>query len=141
MTNTIQKKFKVSSTQLLYQSCPYQALTLFIAGPFLDWCLTDLNVFAFKYTPQVLVRVQQQFSFLLTSSPFPLPNYISLLTWIIFVLLCTVLYCSLLPYFCLSQLQYVSSYWKDFCSYISSPRTSKNMFSFGLWLCSTSRSI
>ncbi|XVF46121.1 hypothetical protein PTKIN_Ptkin03bG0001300 [Pterospermum kingtungense] len=24
MTNTIQKKFKVSSTQLLYQSCPYQ---------------------------------------------------------------------------------------------------------------------
>ncbi|KAG7037040.1 UDP-xylose transporter 3 [Cucurbita argyrosperma subsp. argyrosperma] len=54
MTNTIQKKFKVSSTQLLYQSCPYQALTLFIAGPFLDWCLTDLNVFAFKYTPQVL---------------------------------------------------------------------------------------
>ncbi|KAG6583313.1 UDP-xylose transporter 3, partial [Cucurbita argyrosperma subsp. sororia] len=54
MTNTIQKKFKVSSTQLLYQSCPYQALTLFVAGPFLDWCLTDLNVFAFKYTPQVL---------------------------------------------------------------------------------------
>ncbi|KAL0533505.1 hypothetical protein IC582_027537 [Cucumis melo] len=54
MTNTIQKKFKVSSTQLLYQSCPYQALTLFIAGPFLDWCLTDLNVFAFNYTPQVL---------------------------------------------------------------------------------------
>ncbi|KAG2260717.1 hypothetical protein Bca52824_080011 [Brassica carinata] len=29
MTNTIQKKFKVSSTQLLYQSCPYQAITLF----------------------------------------------------------------------------------------------------------------
>ncbi|MCL7042625.1 hypothetical protein MKW94_020026, partial [Papaver nudicaule] len=24
MTNTIQKRFKVSSTQLLYQSCPYQ---------------------------------------------------------------------------------------------------------------------
>ncbi|KAF2290037.1 hypothetical protein GH714_000215 [Hevea brasiliensis] len=54
MTNTIQKKFKVSSTQLLYQSCPYQALTLFIIGPFLDGLLTDQNVFAFKYTPQVL---------------------------------------------------------------------------------------
>ncbi|XP_062081598.1 UDP-xylose transporter 3 [Humulus lupulus] len=54
MTNTIQKKFKVSSTQLLYQSCPYQAMTLFIIGPFLDGLLTNKNVFAFKYTPQVL---------------------------------------------------------------------------------------
>ncbi|XP_015874509.1 UDP-xylose transporter 3 [Ziziphus jujuba] len=54
MTNSIQKKFKVSSTQLLYQSCPYQAMTLFIVGPFLDGLLTNLNVFAFKYTPQVL---------------------------------------------------------------------------------------
>ncbi|KAK9054854.1 hypothetical protein SSX86_025933 [Deinandra increscens subsp. villosa] len=57
MTNTIQKKFKVSSTQLLYQSCPYQALTLFIVGPFLDALLTNQNVFAFKYTPQVLVFI------------------------------------------------------------------------------------
>ncbi|KAJ7964313.1 Nucleotide/sugar transporter family protein [Quillaja saponaria] len=54
MTNTIQKKFKVSSTQLLYQSCPYQAITLFVIGPFLDWLLTNMNVFAFNYTPQVL---------------------------------------------------------------------------------------
>lgn len=58
MTNTIQKKFKVSSTQLLYQSCPYQALILFIVGPFLDALLTNQNVFAFKYTPQVLVRTK-----------------------------------------------------------------------------------
>ncbi|XP_010252081.1 PREDICTED: uncharacterized membrane protein At1g06890-like [Nelumbo nucifera] len=57
MTNTIQKRFKVSSTQLLYQSCPYQAMTLFITGPFLDWLLTNQNVFAFKYTPQVLVFI------------------------------------------------------------------------------------
>ncbi|XP_026459553.1 UDP-xylose transporter 2-like [Papaver somniferum] len=57
MTNTIQKKFKVSSTQLLYQSCPYQAATLFIAGPFLDAFLTNQNVFAFKYTPQVSVFI------------------------------------------------------------------------------------
>ncbi|OVA17269.1 Triose-phosphate transporter domain [Macleaya cordata] len=57
MTNTIQKKFKVSSTQLLYQSCPYQAMTLFISGPFLDGLLTNQNVFAFKYTPQVLVFI------------------------------------------------------------------------------------
>ncbi|XP_062171199.1 UDP-xylose transporter 3 isoform X1 [Alnus glutinosa] len=54
MTNTIQKKFKVTSTQLLYQSCPYQAMTLFIVGPFLDGLLTNQNVFAFRYTPQVL---------------------------------------------------------------------------------------
>ncbi|KAK7353544.1 hypothetical protein VNO80_18994 [Phaseolus coccineus] len=50
MTNTIQKKFKTSSTQLLYQSCPYQAVTLLIFGPYLDKCLTNLNVFSFKYT-------------------------------------------------------------------------------------------
>ncbi|XP_058767435.1 UDP-xylose transporter 3-like [Vicia villosa] len=53
MTNTIQKKFKVSSTQLLYQTCPYQAATLLIIGPYLDKVLTDLNVFYFKYTTQV----------------------------------------------------------------------------------------
>lgn len=57
MTNTIQKKFKVSSTQLLYQSSPYQAMTLFISGPFLDKFLTQQNVFAFRYTPQVLVTL------------------------------------------------------------------------------------
>ncbi|KAL0922545.1 hypothetical protein M5K25_006536 [Dendrobium thyrsiflorum] len=57
MTNTIQKRFKVSSTQLLYQSCPYQAITLFVIGPFLDGLLTEQNVFAFKYTPQVLVFI------------------------------------------------------------------------------------
>ncbi|XP_047308834.1 UDP-xylose transporter 2-like [Impatiens glandulifera] len=57
MTNTIQKKFKVSSTQLLYQSCPYQAITLFLVGPFLDGLLTNQNVFAFKYTPQVLAFI------------------------------------------------------------------------------------
>ncbi|XP_057472562.1 UDP-xylose transporter 3-like isoform X2 [Actinidia eriantha] len=57
MTNTIQKKFKVSSTQLLYQSCPYQAITLFITGPFVDGLLTNQNVFAFKYTPLVLAFI------------------------------------------------------------------------------------
>ncbi|GAB2286226.1 UDP-xylose transporter 3 [Dionaea muscipula] len=57
MTNSIQKKFKVSSTQLLYQSCPYQALTLFVVGPFLDGLLTNQNVFAFNYTPQVLAFI------------------------------------------------------------------------------------
>ncbi|PSR95018.1 Triose-phosphate transporter domain protein [Actinidia chinensis var. chinensis] len=57
MTNTIQKKFKVSSTQLLYQSCPYQAITLFITGPFVDGLLTNQNVFAFKYTRLVLAFI------------------------------------------------------------------------------------
>jgi len=57
MTNTIQKKFKVSSTQLLYQSCPYQAITLFITGPFVDGLLTNKNVFAFNYTPIVLAFI------------------------------------------------------------------------------------
>jgi len=61
MTNTIQKKFKVSSTQLLYQSCPYQALTLFLIGPFLDGFLTNQNVFAFDYTTQVLVSIKSGF--------------------------------------------------------------------------------
>jgi solute carrier family 35 protein E3 len=58
MTNTIQKKFKVSSTQLLYQSCPYQSLTLFLVGPFLDGFLTNQNVFAFNYTSQVVVSFE-----------------------------------------------------------------------------------
>lgn len=57
MTNTIQKKYKVSSTQLLYQSSPYQAATLLISGPFLDNLLTNQNVFAFKYTTQVVIFI------------------------------------------------------------------------------------
>ncbi|VFQ76635.1 unnamed protein product [Cuscuta campestris] len=57
MTNTIQKKFKVSSTQLLYQSCPYQAITLLVTGPFVDGLLTNKNVFAFNYTPKVLAFI------------------------------------------------------------------------------------
>ena len=70
MTNTIQKKFKVSSTQLLYQSCPYQAGTLLITGPFLDGLLTDQNVFAFKYTSQVVVRIKK----FLRLTPFFFPS-------------------------------------------------------------------
>ncbi|XP_024380369.1 UDP-xylose transporter 2 [Physcomitrium patens] len=54
MTNTIQKRFKVSSTQLLYQSAPYQAATLFVSGPFLDAALTNRNVFSFDYNSFVL---------------------------------------------------------------------------------------
>lgn len=55
LTNTIQKRLSVSSTQLLYQSAPFQAAILFVSGPFLDQCLTKRNVFAYKYSPVVLV--------------------------------------------------------------------------------------
>lgn len=55
LTNTIQKRLSVSSTQLLYQSAPFQAAILFVSGPFLDQCLTKKNVFAYKYSPVVLV--------------------------------------------------------------------------------------
>ncbi|XP_066318924.1 UDP-xylose transporter 1-like [Miscanthus floridulus] len=50
LTNTIQRKLKVSSTQLLYQSAPYQAAILFATGPFVDHLLTGRSVFAHKYT-------------------------------------------------------------------------------------------
>ena len=78
MTNTIQKKFKVSSTQLLYQSCPYQSGTLLISGPFLDKFLTNQNVFAFNYTNQVLVRIERTLlaTFILSfSSTTPVTQY------------------------------------------------------------------
>jgi hypothetical protein len=55
LTNTIQKKLKVSSTQLLYQSAPYQAAILFATGPFVDRLLTNRSVFAHKYTTPVVV--------------------------------------------------------------------------------------
>ncbi|KAM3368786.1 hypothetical protein ACQJBY_016985 [Aegilops geniculata] len=54
LTNTIQKKLKVSSTQLLYQSAPYQAAILFATGPFVDRLLTNRSVFAHKYTSPVV---------------------------------------------------------------------------------------
>uniref|UniRef100_A0A804PKU3 Sugar phosphate transporter domain-containing protein n=1 Tax=Zea mays TaxID=4577 RepID=A0A804PKU3_MAIZE len=44
------RKLKVSSTQLLYQSAPYQAAILFATGPFVDHLLTGRSVFAHRYT-------------------------------------------------------------------------------------------
>ncbi|XP_021912404.1 UDP-xylose transporter 1 [Carica papaya] len=57
LTNTIQKKLNVSSTQLLYQSAPFQAAILFVSGPFVDKLLTKQNVFAYKYSPIVLAFI------------------------------------------------------------------------------------
>ncbi|XP_058101733.1 UDP-xylose transporter 1-like [Magnolia sinica] len=57
MTNTIQKRLNVSSTQLLYQSAPFQAAILFVCGPVVDQCLTKQNVFAYKYSPLVLTFI------------------------------------------------------------------------------------
>lgn len=54
LTNTIQKRLNVSSTQLLYQSAPFQAGVLFVSGPLVDQMLTKKNVFAHKYSPLVL---------------------------------------------------------------------------------------
>ncbi|CAN6228886.1 unnamed protein product [Urochloa humidicola] len=54
LTNTIQRRLKVSSTQLLYQSAPYQAAILFATGPFVDQLLTNRSVFAHKYSAPVL---------------------------------------------------------------------------------------
>ncbi|XVF46321.1 hypothetical protein PTKIN_Ptkin03bG0018300 [Pterospermum kingtungense] len=57
LTNTIQKRLNVSSTQLLYQSAPFQAAILFVSGPFVDQLLTKQNVFAYKYSPIVLAFI------------------------------------------------------------------------------------
>lgn len=45
----------MSSTQLLYQSSPYQSAVLLVTGPFVDKLLTKRDVFAFNYTVQVVV--------------------------------------------------------------------------------------
>ncbi|XP_062082104.1 UDP-xylose transporter 1 [Humulus lupulus] len=57
LTNTIQKRLNVSSTQLLYQSAPFQAAILFVSGPVVDQFLTKKNVFAHKYTSIVLAFI------------------------------------------------------------------------------------
>ncbi|EYU18818.1 hypothetical protein MIMGU_mgv1a022162mg [Erythranthe guttata] len=54
LTNTIQKKLNVSSTQLLYQSAPFQSAILFVTGPFVDQFLTNQNVLYYKYSPLVV---------------------------------------------------------------------------------------
>uniref|UniRef100_A0A803NBB2 Sugar phosphate transporter domain-containing protein n=1 Tax=Chenopodium quinoa TaxID=63459 RepID=A0A803NBB2_CHEQI len=56
LTNTIQKRLNVSSTQLLYQSAPFQAAVLFVFGPMVDKFLTKQSVFAFKYSPLVVIK-------------------------------------------------------------------------------------
>ena len=60
LTNQIQRRLKVSSTQLLYQSSPYQSAVLLVTGPFVDKLLTKRDVFAFSYTTQVVVSTLAQ---------------------------------------------------------------------------------
>ncbi|XP_061977672.1 UDP-xylose transporter 1-like isoform X1 [Populus nigra] len=57
LTSTIQKRLNVSSTQLLYQSAPFQAAILFVSGPLVDQFLTRKNVFAYKYSSLVLAFI------------------------------------------------------------------------------------
>ncbi|XP_015697114.1 UDP-xylose transporter 1-like isoform X2 [Oryza brachyantha] len=57
LTNQIQRRLKVSSTQLLYQSSPYQSAVLLVTGPFVDRLLTNRDVFAFSYTMQVVAFI------------------------------------------------------------------------------------
>uniref|UniRef100_A0A0D3HES4 Sugar phosphate transporter domain-containing protein n=1 Tax=Oryza barthii TaxID=65489 RepID=A0A0D3HES4_9ORYZ len=57
LTNQIQRRLKVSSTQLLYQSSPYQSAVLLVTGPFVDKLLTNRDVFAFTYTFQVVAFI------------------------------------------------------------------------------------
>ncbi|CAN1346281.1 UDP-xylose transporter 1 [Linum perenne] len=52
-----QIRLNVSSTQLLYQSAPYQAAILFVTGPLVDQFLTKKNVFAYKYNPLVVTFI------------------------------------------------------------------------------------
>nr|CAB3494735.1 unnamed protein product [Digitaria exilis] len=51
------RRLEVSSTQLLYQSSPYQSAVLLVAGPFVDKFLTKRDVFAFHYTFPVVVSI------------------------------------------------------------------------------------
>jgi hypothetical protein len=133
MTNTIQKKFKVSSTQLLYQSCPYQALTLFVIGPFLDGFLTNQNVFAFDYTTQVLVSINIKLAFgqfkLIFVTSFDLR-----FSFIVFV----VFHCVVMPDFGLSKLQHLPCDWEDISCNLPSSWASENMLGSHLRLCSAS---
>eukprot|EP00238_Polyblepharides_amylifera_P000223 CAMPEP_0196573058 /NCGR_PEP_ID=MMETSP1081-20130531/3021_1 /TAXON_ID=36882 /ORGANISM="Pyramimonas amylifera, Strain CCMP720" /LENGTH=274 /DNA_ID=CAMNT_0041890627 /DNA_START=444 /DNA_END=1268 /DNA_ORIENTATION=+ len=50
-TNTMQKRYSIGSTPLLYLSAPYQALTLLLLGPPLDRLLVHQTVLEFEYTP------------------------------------------------------------------------------------------
>jgi solute carrier family 35 protein E3 len=131
MTNTIQKKFKVSSTQLLYQSCPYQSLTLFLIGPFLDGFLTNQNVFAFNYTSQVVVSSETYLADIPTVIRHILTSLISYAVFHRVVMLDI----------CLSELQHFSRYRKDISCYLPSPGPSENMPCSYLRLCFASRSI
>ncbi|KAG2548431.1 hypothetical protein PVAP13_9KG184600 [Panicum virgatum] len=51
------RRLKVSSTQLLYQSSPYQSAVLLVTGPFVDKLLTKRDVFAFNYTVEVVAFI------------------------------------------------------------------------------------
>ena len=126
MTNTIQKKFKVSSTQLLYQSCPYQALTLFVVGPFLDGFLTNKNVFAFEYTPQVLVSGELGCTLIVDTA-----SCVSSFALVI----SAVFHRAVVPNISVGKLQHFPCDWEDISCNLPSPWSSEDMLGSCLWLC------
>ena len=114
LTNTIQKRLNVSSTQLLYQSAPFQAAILFVSGPLVDQFLTKQNVFAFKYSPIVLVQ-NQNLSFLSISHRLSKRFLITYSCWTF-----AGIYHPLMHYCCICQLQHISGDWQNIPSHISS---------------------
>lgn len=130
LTNTIQKRFNASSTQLLYQSAPFQAAILFVSGPVVDQLLTNRNVFSHKYSPLVLVQIHQN-QFPSSLSDHNISNLIQFS-------INADIYNPIMPYIRVSQLQHVSCHRKDFTGYIPSFGSSQNMSCFRLWVHITS---
>lgn len=117
----------MSSTQLLYQSSPFQAAILFVSGPFLDQCLTKKNVFAFTYSPIIMVLhlyINQE-------------NYYIVYLEIecdIYRLINAGFHNAVLLHCCICELQHISGDRENISSYLSSIRASENMPCSWIWV-------
>lgn len=55
----LQRKYALSSFNLLGHTAPAQAVTLLLFGPFLDYWLTSKRIDAFEYNLSSMVRLVQ----------------------------------------------------------------------------------
>jgi len=61
--HNLQKKYSLGSFDLLGHTAPVQAASLIIAGPFIDYWLSDLRVDHYAYTYTAVVSTNNCFFF------------------------------------------------------------------------------
>ena len=57
---SFQKKYSIGSFELLKKTAPFQAMSLLLLGPFVDYILNGKNILAYPFSPGSIVSMKKQ---------------------------------------------------------------------------------